>query len=138
MIDFPPETWASLITVAINPVAGLVGLVVTSVLAYLTAQLNTKVDEISVKAETVKNVLAHKQIQTDASLKRLTQVTHDVHTLVNSNMGIQLKINYVLADRIASLTNNKNDIAVAKEAHKLFDEHEARQHTVDEYNKSRP
>jgi hypothetical protein len=54
-----------------------------------------------------------------------------IHTLVNSNMGVQLRIASVALDRVAELTNHPEDIAAASLAKKQLQEHEAKQATVD-------
>jgi len=60
------------------------------------------------------------------------KVANDTHTLVNSNMGLQLRTNAALARRIASLpTATADDIAVAAAAEKALADHEHRQAIVD-------
>lgn len=55
----------------------------------------------------------------------------DVHTLVNSNMGIQLKLNAVNSRWRADMSQKTEDIKAAFEAEKLLREHDAKQATVD-------
>jgi hypothetical protein len=61
----------------------------------------------------------------------LTKVTNDTHTLVNSNMGVQLKLNAAITQRMAGLTNQPDDIAAATLAKIAYEEHLKKQATVD-------
>lgn len=61
----------------------------------------------------------------------LAVVAGKTHTLVNSNMGVQLKLNSVVTRRLATLTNDADDMAAAALAEKLLGEHEAKQKAVD-------
>lgn len=54
-----------------------------------------------------------------------------VHTLVNSNMTAQMKINALQARRIAEMTKSPGDEAVAAEAEKAYAEQISRQATLD-------
>jgi hypothetical protein len=70
----------------------------------------------------------------DASGKQLTslsKVTNDTHTLVNSNMGIQLRLNTVALKRIAELTNDPKDVVAAELADTAYQEHLKKQALVD-------
>lgn len=61
-------------------------------------------------------------------------VADATHTLVNSNMGVQLKIAMGLANKVAKLTQNTRDIEDAAETKRLYDEHMKKQAIVDEDN----
>jgi len=61
----------------------------------------------------------------------LVSVTNDTHTLVNSKMGVQLKITYLTAMRIAQLTKSPDDVAAAEIAKLAYDEHVEKQALVD-------
>ena len=63
---------------------------------------------------------------------RQNAVSDKIHTLVNSRMGAQLRFSMVLATRLASITNLPEDLAVAKEAQRLYEEHEIKQSIVDQ------
>ena len=54
-----------------------------------------------------------------------------VHTLVNSNMGTQLKISAIALQRVADYSKHPDDIAAATLAAKLLAEHETKQSIVD-------
>ncbi len=54
-----------------------------------------------------------------------------IHTLVNSNMGTQLKIAAVAIRRVATMTNHADDMAAADLAEKLLAEHMHKQAVVD-------
>lgn len=61
----------------------------------------------------------------------LTKVTNDTHTLVNSNMGVQLKLNSLTSARVAALTGHADDLAAAEIAKLAYDEHVKKQAIVD-------
>lgn len=50
---------------------------------------------------------------------------------MNSNMGVQLKLNAALSRRMASMTKDVVNMQAADLAGKLLREHEAKQATVD-------
>jgi len=96
----------------IEPLFGLLTLMATGGIAYLGLKINKKVD----------------------SAKKVNDATH---TLVNSNMGVQLKIAMGLAARVAELTGHKDDYADAVQTKKLYDDHMKKQALVDlEKNKT--
>lgn len=96
----------AIIIATINPLFGLIGLICTGFITIITLKINGKVNQAK-------------------------EVNDAVHTLVNSNMGIQLKIAMGLAARIAKMTNNSEDIADAIETKRLYDDHMRRQSIVD-------
>ena len=68
--------------------------------------------------------------------RRAEQVRNDIHTLVNSNMGIQLRANSVLLRRIAALPDaTPEDAQMADDAQHLWEEHQAKQKVVDDRNR---
>lgn len=64
-------------------------------------------------------------------LEAIAKVSEATHTLVNSNMGAQLKLTAVATRRLAALTNDQADLDAADLADKLLAEHEAKQAVVD-------
>jgi hypothetical protein len=97
-----------IIIATINPFFALISLMFTGFMTYLSLNINRKVDDA----------------------KKVNDATH---TLVNSNMGIQLKIAMGLAARIAELTKKPQDIADAAETKRIYDEHMKKQSVVDSY-----
>jgi hypothetical protein len=63
--------------------------------------------------------------------KETQKVGEAIHTLVNSNMGAQLKIAAVALRRLADNTTHPDDVAAAVLAEKLLHEHEIKQASVD-------
>ena len=98
-----------IIIAAIPPFFTLLSLIFTGFITILTLRINKKVNEAK-------------------------EVNDATHTLVNSNMGIQLKIAMGLADRIAKLTNTKEDIADSLDTKRIYDEHMKKQAVVDSRN----
>lgn len=64
-------------------------------------------------------------------LGKIAKTAESVHTLVNSAMGSQLKLNAVATRRLAMLTNAPVDVDAAELAAKALKEHESKQATVD-------
>lgn len=64
----------------------------------------------------------------------LTQRTVEaVHTLVNANMGAQLKISAIALRRLSIISGSNDDRAAADLADKLYDEHNVKQAVVDSH-----
>lgn len=64
-------------------------------------------------------------------MAQLSKVAGKTHTLVNSNMGIQLKLNAGNSQIVAELRGRPEDIEAAKLAEKMLTEHEGKQAQVD-------
>lgn len=96
----------AIIIATINPFFALLSLIFTGFMTYMALKINKKANEAK-------------------------EVNDATHILVNSNMGLQLKIAMGLADRIAKITHTKEDIADAVETKRLYEEHMAKQTIVD-------
>lgn len=116
--------------------------IVTIVLAYFQMRTKNAVDIASkdakvisdvaaVKTEEVKEILAQTTAVTEDKLTDLQQVSKDTHTLVNSNMGLQLRLHAMVTKRLAAITGNEADEAAAELAEHMLLEHEAKQAKVD-------
>jgi hypothetical protein len=68
----------------------------------------------------------------DVKLDDLGKVAAATHTLVNSNMGTQLKLNAIMARRLSDLTKSPVDVEAALEAEKLYAAHMQNQDVVDQ------
>jgi len=68
--------------------------------------------------------------------RKAHKIAGDIHTLVNSQMGVQLRVNWLQARRIADMTKLPSDIELAIEAEKLYNAHVIRQAKVDSSSKS--
>lgn len=64
-------------------------------------------------------------------VQTISKSADSIHTLVNSNMGVQLKLGAELSRWKATQTKNKQDVRAADEAERLWQEHEAKQAIVD-------
>ena len=95
--------------------------------------VQAKVDDTATKVDSVVGGAKARDVKLDA----LSVVTSDVHKLVNSNMGAQLKISAIFARRISDLTSKPQDATIAAEAERLLADHIAKQAIVDE-NKPKP
>jgi hypothetical protein len=87
--------------------------------------------EVAVKTEGVRKALIDSNSATSSKLDNLTTQTDKVHTLVNSNMGLQLKIAATLARRLADLTGLESDKKIADGHEQLSRDHELKQAAVD-------
>ena len=85
--------------------------------------LNSMADQVSIQGDKI-DVAA--RVGEEAA-----RVGRDNHTLLNSNMGAQLKIGAVALRRLAELTKHPDDLAAASLAEKLLSDHEAKQAVVD-------
>jgi hypothetical protein len=86
----------------------------------------------AVQVSEVKKTLDDNTQATAAKLEGLHDVAVATHTLVNSNMGNQLKISALALRRIADMTKHQDDEMAAALAEGLLAEHMARQAIVDQ------
>lgn len=84
-----------------------------------------------VNAGMVRDDIAAKKEDDDAKFLRLEKSAESTHTLVNSNMGAQLKISAIALRVVAELRGTPADIEAAEFAEKLLIEHEQKQARVD-------
>lgn len=104
-----------------------------------------EVKEAAVKVEEVRTTLEDTTKVTDQKLNDLArdvgsarETGEKIHELVNSAMTLQLKVNAVALRRIAELTNNSDDIAVAALAEKSYLNHEAKQRSIQKRSDATP
>jgi len=95
----------------------------------------SKVEEVKVAAKQVATTLETTVAKQDEKLTSIAKTGRDTHTLVNSNMGVQLRLNAELSRWKANETKLQIDKDAADLAEKLLDEHLAKQATVDERDK---
>ena len=98
-----------IIIAAIPPFFNFITIVFTGFITYMTIKINHKMHDAK-------------------------KVNDSIHTLVNSNMGLQLKIAMGLAAKVADLTNKKKDMNDATETKRLYDDHMRKQAVVDDKN----
>jgi hypothetical protein len=91
----------------------------------------TKLNEASDRVEQVKVDLAATSDSTDRRLGKIAETGEKTHTLVNSNMGVQLKLGMELSEFKAVTTGKAEDIQAAKLARSMYEEHVKKQATVD-------
>jgi len=133
----------------ITAVFTLCGTLISGVLAYLMAKFKAQQElaviaqaaqsAAAVKAtEDVKNTLKTTTTNTTnlitesaEKIENLRVVAKATHTLVNSNMEIQLNLNKVVTRRLADFTKDSKDIETADLAERTYNEHVAKQKEVD-------
>lgn len=127
----------------ITAVIALLGTIFTGVLTYLMAKLrmeqesrdkvtDKKLETAAVKVEEVKTTLESNNDDTSKKLNDLATVAKATHTLVNSNMAIQLELNMKVTRELANLKDTQTARDMADAAEKLYHEHTVKQHEVDE------
>jgi hypothetical protein len=150
----------TVITGSITAVLGFMTTIFTGVMTYYMAKLNikqaaaavkveeaaslakkvdAKVDVVAVKAEEAKKTLEVNTAEVGDKLNGLQtvaleskKIAVDTHTLVNSNFGVQLKLNRDLSHRIASSPDaTEEDKKIADLAETVYQEHLRKQAVVD-------
>lgn len=115
----------------------LIAAAVTLTLAWMNQRTKDAVvktgKEAAGKAEEVKTTLEATTTKQAETLEGMAKVGEATHVLVNNNMAIQLKLNAVLARRLAETTKAASDLAAAVTAERLLAEHEAKQTVVDSH-----
>lgn len=81
-------------------------------------------------------VMAWMGRRNEKKLDVITKTGDAVHTLVNSNFGVQLNIAAIALRRVADLTKEPSDIKAANIADKALADHESRQAVVDSEEKT--
>lgn len=99
-----------------------------SISIILTLWVEKRNKKRAVQAKEDTQVVAQTLVHTDS---RTTEKLDIIHTLVNSGLGIQLRISSAALRRIADLTGREADIAIADEAERLTKEHEIKQQALD-------
>src|SRR4026208_2132269 len=74
----------------------------------------------SAKTDTVAKALKDSNASTDMKLDDMAEVSQKTHALVNNAMSVQLKLNAVLARRVADSTKDPTDIKVAEMAEAVY------------------
>jgi hypothetical protein len=80
----------------------------------------------------VRKALVITNADQNTKLDGIAEQTDKVHTLVNSNMGAQLTLTAKALRRVAELTGDAVDHAIADEAEKLARDHAVKQNKVDD------
>ena len=116
---------------------GLIAQIILQVMAKIDAmKLANQQKAIAIDAAAKLRMAAFKVDEVKTTLAEQTAATShkldDIHTLVNSNMGTQLKLNSVLARRLADLPGaTEADRTAATDAERMYNDHVAKQAVVD-------
>lgn len=119
------------LTGLITALISLIGTMFTAYLTYLMAKLNARAAVAATAVEQVKTDLTNTQDVVNGKLDKAQEIAEKTHTLVNSNMGAQLKMHALLCRRMAEKTGEPDDLSAATQAEKLLAEHEDKQAVVD-------
>lgn len=115
----------------VGAVTGLIGTIFSGVMVYFMARLKQKADSAAVEVKQVADKLVVTEKATDAKLQDIAVVVDATHKLSNSKMGIALRTARDLTRRLAEISNDPNDLILAKEAKAQYDEHQRQQERVD-------
>jgi hypothetical protein len=98
------------------------------------ARVTKRAQEVAdkVEARVSKRAQAVQDQLEENNRQRNRQLT-TIHTLVNSGMSEQKRINMLLAKRVAKMTGDPLDLKVAEDAERIYMEHEAKQAVVDRF-----
>ncbi len=96
-----------------------------------TVAVQHKVEEVAVKAEEVKASLKQTTADKNARLDAIEKTGLATHTLVNNNMGLQLKLTEIATKELADVTGKPEHIRAAAEASRLYKDHMTKQAVVD-------
>lgn len=105
------------------PILGFSGVICASLFTLLKVETTSIETKVALNEATAKTQIARSE-----TTKKLT----DIHTLVNSNMSIQLKVSAAALRRVADLTNDHKDVINAELAENALAEHEASQKHIDD------
>ncbi len=122
---------------------GFLTVLLQAIMTYIMARLNNqqiaaakKVEQAAVKVEDVKKDLQKTTELTEKKLDNIVKVANDTHTLVNSNMGVQLRLNAELSRWKAESTKTPEDEQAAVTSEGMYQDHLRKQAVVDKRKKT--
>jgi hypothetical protein len=118
------------VEIVLTIIGGLVTLI-TALNPILLAMINKKQTKALQNSEDAKVALVNATEKNNTKIDEIQKVGIDTHTLVNSNMGVQLKLASDLYEFKAATTKLPEDIAGAKRARNMYEEHVKKQNIVD-------
>lgn len=109
----------------------LIGTIFTGMMGYFMLRQEHRARAAAIEVQRVADRLAVTDSATDAKLKNIARVVDVTHTLSNSKMGEALLTISKLSQRLAVISNNPTDAALAEEAKKKYEAHQRQQDKVD-------
>ncbi len=125
------QIWQALIAGAVALLLAALQLLNTFAVSSASEAAAERGRQQAAAAADVKEDLATSTAKVDSKLD-------NIHTLVNSNMGRQLRLTATALRRVADLTSNKYDKDAAEEAETLYTEHMRKQEAVDAAGRGTP
>lgn len=109
-------------------ISSIVTAILSAIVAILIAWLNYK-QETRAKALVTATTEVKETLQTNTAIvtqdmAQLKEVTDKTHAAVNGSMGIAMRLAWTQADRIACLTGDPADVALATQAKEAYQSHE--------------
>lgn len=126
-----PESVATILGLCAVVITNLIGMLKQDAAAAKQEIAAAKIDVAAAKVDEVKTALIASDKNTAAVLTNIAVTGEKTHTLVNSNMGVQLTISAVALRRVADLTHEPEDVAAAELAERGLAEHISKQAIVD-------
>jgi hypothetical protein len=121
----------------ITLVGALAGTSISGCIAYSMAELNFTQTAAANAAENARRAQEAATSLAEKKFDSLAKVANDTHTLVNSNMGVQLRSVAELARWKAMTTKLPADDVLAKDAEEAYKEHVRKQSIVDNSEKKK-
>jgi hypothetical protein len=135
-IDEPVTTSPNIVQV-LGLVLGFFTSCFTLVMTYLIARLNFNQREAATRVEAVKEELKINNIEIKEKVTKIEEIGKITHSLVNGRMGIQLKLNMLLAQQLADKTQEPMHLEsakIAKIAYDDFQKEEDKSHKLQDEN----
>ncbi len=123
--------WTQIILAVITLIGSIVTPIIAGIGAYFMFKLKISAEKAATKVENVAVTLEASDAKTDHELHEIKATGEKIHTLVNSNMGIQLQLNAKLSRRVADQSQDPADIEVANASERMYQEHQGKQALVD-------
>jgi hypothetical protein len=108
-------------------VISLLGTIFSGIIAYFMVRLKVQAEHAKAATVEVAKALEDTQGRTDKGIANLITIASATHMLVNSASLVQLRLNSLMAKRIADLTGEPGDTQAAVLAENLYERHKAQQ-----------
>ncbi len=139
-IPMPITTEEPLVTQALPNVVQILGVILTFItgiatliMTYLIAKINTSQKNAATKVDEVRVDLKADNYAIKEKVTKIEEIGKITHSLVNGRMGIQLKMNMLLAQQLADSTKDPMHLEsakIAKIAYEDFQKEENKAHSI--------
>lgn len=133
-LPWQAKVWFQIATLFIGALTALG----TAYIGYLTTRVRVgqeraadRVVDVAEKAEAVKETLVETTAEVKQQLGQIQRTGKETHTLVNSNMEVQLELTATALEELARETGKESHRDAAKKARMLLESHIGKQAKVD-------